>query len=331
MTDRDRTVGVVVPAYNAEATLGETLASVLAQTHREIKVIVVDDGSTDGTAALVTRHVQCDSRVHLLQQRNAGVAAARNAGWQHLNAPFYSFIDADDVWAPSKIERQLAALESAGPRAGLAYTKTASIDHHGLVIELFHCEMHEGDVLQEIALSNLVACGSNVLVRREVLVDTGGFDPGLRAAGGQGCEDWLFCCRVAEHWHYAGVPAYLVGYRQLDSSMSSDRRQMLLSHALMCEQLIARRPALRPQLLRGLQLHYAWQLRSLPWRRQPRIAWERWRDLYARYPEVALRVIWRELAPDPLRALRDRWLRTRASAPESKTLIGRPYLAMDWD
>ena len=103
-------VGVVVPAYNAAATLDETLRSVRAQTHRALEIIVVDDGSLDDTAAIARRHAAEDERVRVLCQANAGVAAARNAGWQSSRADLIAFIDADDLWAPTKIERQLQAL-----------------------------------------------------------------------------------------------------------------------------------------------------------------------------------------------------------------------------
>jgi len=88
MSNDDTLVSVVIPAYNAQATLDETLSSVCAQTHQTLEIIVVDDGSTDGTHALAERHAAADARIRVLHQANAGVAAARNAGWQHSRAEF---------------------------------------------------------------------------------------------------------------------------------------------------------------------------------------------------------------------------------------------------
>jgi glycosyltransferase involved in cell wall biosynthesis len=129
-------VGVVVPAYNAAGTLDETLRSVRAQTHRALEIIVVDDGSLDDTAAIAQRHAAEDERVLVLRQANAGVAAARNVGWQTSQADLIAFIDADDLWAPTKIERQLEALNEGGPQVGLVYCWTARIDTGGFETRL---------------------------------------------------------------------------------------------------------------------------------------------------------------------------------------------------
>lgn len=103
-------VSVVIPAFNAEATIDETLCSVRSQSHERLEIIVVDDGSTDDTVAVAERHADRDPRITIIRQDNAGVAAARNAGWQAARAEFIAFIDADDLWAPGKIERQLQAM-----------------------------------------------------------------------------------------------------------------------------------------------------------------------------------------------------------------------------
>src|SRR5689334_7548849 len=115
-------VSAVVPAYNAEATLRETLESVRSQTHERLEIIVVDDGSTDGTVAIVEAQQQIDPRIRLIRQKNAGVATARNAGAAAAKGAYLAPVDADDLWHPTKIERQLAAFAHAGPEVGLVYT-----------------------------------------------------------------------------------------------------------------------------------------------------------------------------------------------------------------
>lgn len=126
-------VSVVIPAYNAESTIDDTLRSVRGQTHRELEIIVVDDGSTDRTTSVVKAHAAADGRVTLIAQENAGVAAARNAGWQSARSAFIAFVDADDLWAPSKIERQLEVILRGGLRVGLVYTWWALIDEHNCI------------------------------------------------------------------------------------------------------------------------------------------------------------------------------------------------------
>ena len=127
-------VTAIIPAYNAEATLDETLRSVRAQTHRALEILVVDDGSRDGTPAIALAHAAADPRVRLIRQGNAGVAAARNRGIEEARAALVAPVDADDLWAPTKIERQVAALRRGGPRVALVYTWSALIDRESRVI-----------------------------------------------------------------------------------------------------------------------------------------------------------------------------------------------------
>ncbi|MFW6059579.1 MAG: glycosyltransferase family 2 protein [Phycisphaeraceae bacterium] len=108
-TSRTAAVSCIIPAWNAERFLGEAIDSVLAQTLPAAEVIVVDDGSTDGTAAVARRY---DGRVRLIEQANGGTAAARDAGIRAATCDLFTFLDADDLFLPEKIERQLAHLRA---------------------------------------------------------------------------------------------------------------------------------------------------------------------------------------------------------------------------
>jgi glycosyltransferase involved in cell wall biosynthesis len=112
-------VSCVVPVFNGERFLGETLRSVLDQTYRPIEVLVVDDGSTDGTAAVIAAH---GDRVTAIRQANRGEAAARNAGWRAARGDLVAFLDADDLWEPEKTARQVARLRST-PEIDLCFTR----------------------------------------------------------------------------------------------------------------------------------------------------------------------------------------------------------------
>jgi glycosyltransferase involved in cell wall biosynthesis len=253
-------VSVVVPAYNAAATLDETLRSVRGQSHRNLDIVVVDDGSTDATAQVAEAHVAADQRVRLIRQGNAGVAAARNTGWRAAHSEFIALIDSDDLWAPPTIEKLLAALLAGGERAGVAYCFFTKIDAQGMSPPFPNPEPRSGDVLDQILLHNFVGCGSTMLVRRAALLATGGFDDSLRAAGAQGCDDYLFCCRAAEVFHYACVPEVLAGYRDTPGGVSSKVDRMLRSWMLVSEQMIARQPGKREIILQGLQTYAEWLL-----------------------------------------------------------------------
>jgi glycosyltransferase involved in cell wall biosynthesis len=116
------TISVVIPTYNATATVLETIASVQAQTHRDLEILVINDGSTDDLLACLAPTIT-DSRVQIHSYPNGGLPVARNRGIERATGEYIAFIDADDLWTPDKLERQLQALE-ANSRAGLAYSWT---------------------------------------------------------------------------------------------------------------------------------------------------------------------------------------------------------------
>ena len=250
-------VSVIVPAYNAAATIGETLASALAQTHRNVEVLVVDDGSTDATADIVRSFVARDRRVRLLQQANAGVAAARNLAIAQSRGAYVAPLDADDLWHPQKIALQVEALRQAGPRVGVVYCWWRVIDMAGRVtIKDWLPYPHEGDLYAALVMGNPLACASLPLIRRTYLAQVGGYDPGLRAQGAQGCEDLKLYLRLAERCEFALVRKHLVGYRSAPDSMSSDPRRMLRSHNIVAAEARRRHPQLPSWLFRLGEARY---------------------------------------------------------------------------
>ena len=253
-------VSVVIPAYNAQDWIGETLASVRGQTHRALEIIVVDDGSTDATTDIVDRHVRADPRVRIIRQPNAGVAAARNNGWRNAAADLIAFVDADDLWAATKIERQVEAIERIGPAAGLAYCFFVVIDDTGKVVHFPAQFPFEGEVLFHIFHGNFIGNGSAALIRREALERVGGFESGLHRAGAQGCEDYMIYCRIAEHYQFAVVPEPLLGYRSLPGNMSSNMARMMRSWLMVVDEMLTRHPDRRRHLLAGTRFYLHWLL-----------------------------------------------------------------------
>jgi glycosyltransferase involved in cell wall biosynthesis len=254
----EEAVGVVVPMYNSERTIAATLASICAQTHRRLDVVVVDDGSTDGSARIAASWCRRDPRVRLVHQSNAGVAAARNAGAEAASAQFLAFVDADDIWAPPKIEYQLAALKAGGPAAGLAYCWYASIDQRDRVVSFGPQPLIEGQAMRKLCQANWIGNGSSLLLRREAFERAGGYDSSLRARHAQGAEDLLMCLRVAEHAEFRVIPRYLVGYRMAPDSMSSDSLQMFRSTELVLEEFLAKYPDCAAEIDGHLQESRTW-------------------------------------------------------------------------
>jgi glycosyltransferase involved in cell wall biosynthesis len=251
-------VTVIVPAYNAGATLGETLLSIRSQTYRNLEIIVVDDGSQDGTYRIAEQHAAEDSRIRLLRQKNAGVALARNKALEQATADFVAPVDADDLWRPEKIAEQLALIRDTERDIVLVYTWYASIDSASRIQWVLK-PTQEGQVLKALCHGNFVGHASSPLMRTKDVIRAGGYDPSLRARGGQGCEDWQLYIRLAEIGNFALVKSPLTGYRDAAHSMSSDIAQMLRSYDLVMSACGHRHPELRNELHLGkknITFHY---------------------------------------------------------------------------
>jgi glycosyltransferase involved in cell wall biosynthesis len=256
----DRTspdVGVIIPAYNAERTIHATLSSVRQQTYRHLQIVVCDDGSTDDTAAIVARHCADDRRVRLVQQKNAGVAAARNRAAAETDAPLLAPIDADDLWHPSKIERQVEVIK-ANSSVGLVYVWSAQLDANDRICGFNAPCTARGDVAEALCRHNFTGNGSTVLIRRDVFEANGGYDTTLRQMGAEGCEDWDLHLRIALTHPFGVVEDYLCGYRIGPGSMSRHVRRMWRSFRTVSERIAARRPELSDALEAGSPDVAAW-------------------------------------------------------------------------
>ncbi len=209
-------ISVIVPAHNAAATILETIESIRCQTFSDFEIVVIDDESTDGTLARLGEIEE--PRMRVVSYRRGGLAAARNRGIEQARGEFISFIDADDLWTPEKLEFQLDALLDH-PEAGVAYSWTVFIDQGGRFLFAKERLHFEGDVHRDLLRGCFIASGSNVLMSRRCVEDVGWFDAGLASA-----EDWDYWLRASERWPFVVVPRYHVLYRFSVNSMSSDVR-----------------------------------------------------------------------------------------------------------
>ena len=226
-------VSVIIPAYNAEVFIERTLDSVLTQTYKNIEVLVIDDGSTDKTPEIVELVAQLDPRVILLKQPNAGVAAARNLGIEKSHGEYIAPIDADDIWYPQKLEKQVECMLKGGSSVGLVYAWSVIIDENNSILKKPSSYLHpEGNVYTALVYTNFVGNASVPLIRRSCLERVGGYNSQLRAQNAQGCEDWDICLRIAEFYQLRVVPEYLIGYRETISSMSCNPTSMGKSYQL---------------------------------------------------------------------------------------------------
>ena len=203
----------MIPAYNAATTLRATLASVRAQTYPNFEIVVVDDGSTDSTAALARAEAEIDPRIRVLTVENGGVAAARNIGIAASSGAFVAPIDFDDLWHPEKIARQMAVMRTGGHRMGYVYTRYRRIDPADQIIHNGPAWSCSGAVFLRMLMTNLVGNGSSLLIRRLAIEEIGGYEPNCAGRERRGSEDYLAQVLMARTWRVGVVPEYLTGYR----------------------------------------------------------------------------------------------------------------------
>ena len=318
MKTGEQLVSVIIPAYNAETTLIETLRSVRAQTHNSLEIIVVDDGSKDRTRDVAEAEAEQDSRIRVISQINGGVAKARNRGIEEARGDVIAPVDADDLWRPSKIERQLRALTVGGPETGLVYCWSAVVDDRSRILSRGAQPRDDGDVLPKLFYGNFVGNGSSALMRKKFVIDAGGYDSRLRVQQAQGCEDWKLYLLLAERSYFSVIQDHLVGYRYAGSAMSSDVSQMLRSDYLVRQELAERHPNYRHELKRGRGYYLEWLL----YREVENGNWANCRTIL-REPEVirswrhALRQTWRPGA---------RYVRRKLRAKRDEAGAGEPFL-----
>jgi glycosyltransferase involved in cell wall biosynthesis len=213
-------VSIVIPTYNRAHLLGEAIQSALAQTHAGSEVLVVDDGSTDETAALVAGF---GDAVSYLRQENAGVAAARNHGAAVATGDYLHFLDSDDVLHPQAVERLLAVM-AAHPEAGMAYGQTSVGTADGPPSPLFIPDGERptgvcpgASELRHLLRRNYIHLGA-ALLRRGAWERIGGFNPAFQSI----CEDWDVWVRAATTGAAVGyVPRVVLGYRLQPDGLTS--------------------------------------------------------------------------------------------------------------
>jgi glycosyltransferase involved in cell wall biosynthesis len=213
-------VSVVIPTFDCGRFIAEAVESALGQTLSPFEVIVVDDGSTDDTAEVVRKFGRA---VKYIRQENGGVSAARNRGVAETSGELIAFLDADDIWEPTKLEKQVAKF-AIDPEIGLVHCGMREFDSTtGKTIDE-HLEGLEGDVADELLLWErpvIVGPGGTIMVTRAAFDMAGGFDPRIRCG-----EDWELCYRIARDHRVGFVPEPLVNYRSHAAAAHHNVREM---------------------------------------------------------------------------------------------------------
>lgn len=214
-----KSVSVVIPTYNYGRFIKEAISSVLDQTRSASEIIVVDDGSTDETAAVVAAFGEA---VKYIRQDNAGVCAARNRGVSESTGELIAFLDADDTIEPSNLEKQVARFET-DEEIGLVHCSMREFDDEtGETIRL-HMKGGEAHVADNLLLWDgpLIVAPGAVIVSRKAFDRVGGFDTRMKVS-----EDWDFCYRVARLFKVGFVAEPLLNYRSHNASAHHNLENM---------------------------------------------------------------------------------------------------------
>jgi glycosyltransferase involved in cell wall biosynthesis len=239
------TVTVVIPAYNSGVFIREAVESVLRQSLTSIELIVVDDGSTDGTQQVLDSI--SDGRLTVLRQNNSGVSAARNAGLAAARAPYIFFLDADDVILPDALARMASTLDRM-PQCVACFGHHIKIAEDGSELSTradLRWKLFPGaDTLRELIAKNFIFCGA-ICIRTDAARAVAGFTPALRLG-----EDWEFWCRLAVLSDFAAMPNDVVLlYRQRSSGANHQLRNSPLRPNFSAIDAVYSNPAIRQRFL----------------------------------------------------------------------------------
>jgi glycosyltransferase involved in cell wall biosynthesis len=214
-------VSIIIPAYNADRFMAATLDSVLAQTFTDFEVIVVNDGSTDRTQAIVERYVQQDARIQLINHPNQGVGLTRQRGKAVAQGVFIAFLDADDLWLPDNLAAHMRHFAD-NPSLGISFGRVEFMQCDGTPTGRYSTSRLRNIKPVHLFYENLLITPSNAIIRRSVFEQVGELDCNLPGAEDQ--EFFLRTCCFG--WSVEGIDAVLVRYRSTPGGISSQFESM---------------------------------------------------------------------------------------------------------
>lgn len=214
-------VSVIIPCYNAAKTLPDTVESVFKQTYQHWEIIIVNDGSTDGSAKLMKK-LSAFPRINVVHTPNSGVSEARNTGCKNANGEYLAFLDADDIWHPEKLSAQIEFFK-ANESVGVCFSKVCFTNNAGESLNQFSFVPKKPLSAFSLLVENHLCTSSNIMCRSQAFWETGFFKPGMNYAEDQ---EWLLRMALINRWQIAGIPQVLVNYRTQTNSLSSSLDKM---------------------------------------------------------------------------------------------------------
>jgi glycosyltransferase involved in cell wall biosynthesis len=219
-------ISVVIPTYNRSHLILGAVDSVLKQTLQDFEVVIVDDGSSDGTWSVLDEIEDAKVRV-IKHSRNLGGAAARNSGIKVSKGKFIAFLDSDDRWMPEKLAKQAALAERENDTTGIIFCGTAVVNEQGEHIR-FDGKGLTGESKLDIMYKNVIGSTSVAFVRRECFEKCGLFDESLPA-----CQDWDMWIRIGSVYDFVSVGDVLVKYLVHENRITTNYRSKLTGHSIL--------------------------------------------------------------------------------------------------
>lgn len=293
-------VSVIIPVYNSEVSVAETLRSVLAQTYKDFEIIIVDDGCTDKSIEIYQQFD--DTRMQIVHQRNRGLAGARNTGIRHAQGEYLAFIDSDDLWLPEKLAKHVEHLERS-PTVGVSFSRSILIDEQSQPLGIYQMPKLTDITPEYLFCRNPISNGSSVVIRRDVLseikfqenlygeVEDFYFDDRFRQS--EDIECWL---RIAlqTNWKIEGIAEALTLYRVNMGGLSAN----ILKQYESWEKILVKTQVYNPEFIKNWgNRARAYQLRYLA-RRAVR---QRSPEIAVSLLHKALKTHWRILLEEPRR------------------------------
>jgi glycosyltransferase involved in cell wall biosynthesis len=211
-------ISVIIPVYNAEKYVAAAVESVLSQTYNNIELLIIDDGSPDKSIEVCQQFT--DPRIKIIRQANKGVSAARNTGIHHAKGDYIAFLDADDIWTPSKLEKHVEHFANSS-EVGISFSRSELINEAGQLLNIYQMPKLKNIEVLDLLYSNLLGNGSSGVFRKEVFVEIAFkdncsnkldcfFDTNFTIL--EDIECWLRIALQTE-WKFEGIPFVLTLYR----------------------------------------------------------------------------------------------------------------------
>lgn len=214
--DRYPLISAIIATYNRENFVAEAIDSVLAQTWPNFELLVVDDGSTDQTQAVLARYKD-DPRVTLIYQDNQKRAAAFNNALQYAKGEFVGILDSDNRWLPHRLRRGAEVIMSR-PDVDIVYGGNSTIDEHGNETTPMRMRRYSGRITRNLWRDNCVTINT-ALIRKKCLDEMGGMDPNCKRS-----DDYELWLRLSTRYRFLHIPEQLAEYRVMADQISSDKR-----------------------------------------------------------------------------------------------------------